>query len=92
MIVVIAALALRQVTGAAAAPAALAAPCPARIAALADSAWRAYRSDRVAVAAARFAAADSLCPDLPDLQIGLGFVALRQSDVGAAQRRIGAAL
>ena len=86
MIVVVAALALQQVTATAAAP------CPARIAALADSAWHAYRSDRIAIAAARFAAADSLCPGLPDLQIGLGFVALRQSDVGAAQRRFGAAL
>lgn len=86
MIVVIAALALQQVSGTAPAP------CPARIAALADSAWHAYRSDRIPVAAARFAAADSLCPGLPDIQIGLGFVALRQSDVGTAQRRFSAAL
>lgn len=66
--------------------------CPARIAGLADSAWRAYRDERIAVAAARFAAADSLCPGLPDIQIGLGFVALRSSDVAAAERRFGAAL
>ncbi|HXJ31130.1 MAG TPA: tetratricopeptide repeat protein [Gemmatimonadales bacterium] len=82
----IAALALQQVTGTAAAP------CPGRIAALADSARQAYRSDRIPVAAARFAAADSLCPGLPDIQIGLGFVALRQSDVAAAQRRFDAVL
>jgi len=84
VILVLGALALQQVP----APA----PCPARIGALADSAWRAYRTERIAVAAARFAAADSLCPGLPDIQIGLGFVALRQSDVAAAERRFGAAL
>ena len=84
MIALIGALALQQ--------AAVPAPCPGRIGALADSAWHAYRSDRIPVAAARFAAADSLCPGLPDIQIGLGFVALRQSDLAAAQRRFGAAL
>ena len=66
--------------------------CPARIAGLADSAWHAYREERIPVAAARFAAADSLCPGLPDIQIGLGFVALRMSDIGRAERRFGAAL
>lgn len=86
MILVIGALAWQQV----AAPSA--APCPARIAGLADSAWHAYRTERIPVAAARFATADSLCPGLPDIQIGLGFVALRQSALAVAERRFGAAL
>ena len=68
------------------------APCPARIAGLADSAWHAYRSERIPVAQARFAAADSLCPGLPDIQIGLGFVALRQGALGTAERRFSSAL
>ena len=84
MMVVVGALVLQQATGPA--------PCPARIASVADSAWRAYRDARMPVAAARFAAADSLCPGLPDIQIGLGFVALRASDVAVAERRFGAAL
>lgn len=66
--------------------------CPARIASLADSAWHAYRTERIAVAAGRFAAADSLCPGLPEIQIGLGFVALRQNDIAGAERRFGAAI
>ncbi|HEY6224330.1 MAG TPA: tetratricopeptide repeat protein [Gemmatimonadales bacterium] len=86
VILVIGALAWQQV----AAPSA--APCPARIAGLADSAWHAYRTERIPVAAARFATADSLCPGLPDIQIGLGFVALRQSALAVAERRFGAAL
>ena len=86
MIGVLGAVVLQQV--AAPSPA----PCPARIGGLADSAWHAYRTERIPAAAKWFAAADSLCPGLPDIQIGLGFVALRQSDLAAAERRFGAAL
>jgi hypothetical protein len=66
--------------------------CPQRAGAVADSAWQAYRADRIAVAAARFTVADSLCPGLPEVQIGLGFVALRQGTVDDAERRFTAAL
>lgn len=67
-------------------------PCPRRIAGVADSAWDAYRDGRIPVAGAGFAAADSLCPGLPDIQIGLGFVALRSSADSAAERHFGDAL
>jgi hypothetical protein len=68
------------------------ATCPGRVGPTVDSAWQAYRNDRVSEAAARFAVADSLCPDLPDVLAGLGFVALRQGDVGQAERRFNAVL
>ncbi|MGH2829418.1 MAG: tetratricopeptide repeat protein, partial [Actinomycetota bacterium] len=68
------------------------AACPQRVGALADSGWRAYRNQRMAEAAARFAAVDSLCPGLPDVQLGLGFIALRQGATDAAERRFDAAL
>jgi hypothetical protein len=67
-------------------------PCPRRIAGVADSAWHAYRDGRIPVAAAGFAAADSLCPGLPDIQIGLGLVALRTGADSDAERHFGAAL
>lgn len=66
--------------------------CPQRAGAVADSAWQAYRANRIAVAAARFAVADSLCPGLPEIQIGLGFVALRNDVPDEAERRFAAAL
>ncbi|HEY6060720.1 MAG TPA: tetratricopeptide repeat protein [Gemmatimonadales bacterium] len=66
--------------------------CSPRATAVADSAWQAYRADRIAVAAARFAVADSLCRGLPEVQIGLGFVALRQGAADRAERRFQAAL
>ena len=66
--------------------------CPQRAGPVADSAWRAYRANRVPVAAARFAVADSLCPGLPEVQIGLGFVALRQDQLEAAERHFTVAL
>ena len=66
--------------------------CPQRVAATADSAWQAYRADRMTEAARRFAAADSLCPGLPDVLVGRGFVALRQDATDAAERHFGAAL
>ena len=66
--------------------------CPQRVAATADSAWQAYRADRIAEAARRFAVADSLCPGLPDVLVGRGFVALRQDAAEAAQRHFSAAL
>ncbi len=66
--------------------------CPSRGAATADSAWRAYRADRIAEAARRFAVADSLCSGLPDVLVGRGFVALRQAAPAAAERHFGAAL
>jgi hypothetical protein len=66
--------------------------CPQRAGAVADSAWEAYRTSRMAVAAARFAVADSLCPGLPEVQIGLGFVALRQHELDDAERRFTGAL
>jgi tetratricopeptide (TPR) repeat protein len=61
--------------------------CPQRAGPVADSAWQAYRADRLVVAAARFAVADSLCPGLPEVQIGIGFVALRNGDVAEGARR-----
>ena len=66
--------------------------CPQRAGAVSDSAWQAYRANRLAVAAARFAIADSLCPGLPDVQIGLGFVALRHDQLDLAVRRFTTAL
>lgn len=66
--------------------------CPQRAGPVADSAWQAYHADRIPVAAARFAVADSLCPGLPEVQIGLGFVALRQNDTDQAERRFTKAL
>jgi tetratricopeptide repeat protein len=69
-----------------------AAGCPGRVAALADSARAAYRDGRIPLAAARYAAADSLCPGLPDVQIGIGFTSLRQGAVEQAERRFAAGL
>lgn len=66
--------------------------CPQRAGDVADSAWAAYRTSRIAVAAARFALADSLCPGLPEIEIGQGFVALRSDAPEAAERRFAAAL
>ena len=66
--------------------------CPQRAAAVSDSAWQAYRANRIPVAAARFAVADSLCPGLPEVQIGLGFVALRHDEIEDAERRFTTAL
>ncbi|HJQ64801.1 MAG TPA: hypothetical protein VJ816_00420, partial [Gemmatimonadales bacterium] len=67
-------------------------PCPQRAGAVADSGWQAYRANRIAVAAARFAVADSLCPGVPEIQIGLGFVALRRDRIEDAAARFSAAL
>jgi hypothetical protein len=66
--------------------------CPARVSATVDSAWQAYRGERIAEAVARFAAADSLCPGLPDVLAGLGFIALRQGAIDLADRRFAAIL
>ncbi len=66
--------------------------CPQRAGAAADSAWQAYRAGRFAEAAARFATANSLCPGLPDILVGRGFVALRQNATGTAERHFRAAL
>lgn len=60
--------------------------CPQRAGAVADSAWRALRANRPAVAAAHFTLADSLCPGVPEIRIGKGFVALRQDRIEEAER------
>src|SRR6059036_239746 len=70
------------------------APCP-HAAAAADevnAGWRAYRGGTLADAAARFATADSLCPQDHAAQVGLGFVRLRQDDPRAAAERFLAAV
>src|SRR5689334_6441633 len=55
------------------------ASCPSTEAARERSAgWDAYRRDDIATAGAHFAAADSLCPGDHGVQVGLGFVRLRQ--------------
>ncbi len=66
--------------------------CPSRAGVVADSAWQSYRANRLADAAQRFAIADSLCPGLPEVQIGLGFVALRRDAIDQAERRFTSAL
>jgi len=66
--------------------------CPQKAGPVADSAWQAYRARRLAVAAAHFAVADSLCPGLPEVQIGLGFVALRRDQIETAEQRFAAAV
>jgi hypothetical protein len=68
------------------------AACPQRAGAVAESAWQAYRANRITLAARRFARADSLCPGLPEVQVGLGFVALRQGAPAAAGPHFDAAL
>lgn len=67
-------------------------PCPKRVGPIADSAWVAYRAGRITEAAQRFAAADSLCRAVHDVQLGLGFVALRQGVPADAVRRFTAAI
>ena len=66
--------------------------CPQRAGAVADSGWHAYRANRIAAAGEHFAVADSLCPGLPEIEIGLGFVALRNNGLEEAERRFAAAL
>ncbi len=65
------------------------APCPRApfAAAQVSAGWQAYRRGAVADAAARFAAADSLCPGDHGAQVGLGFVLLRQERARAAAER-----
>ena len=61
-------------------------------AAAAEAGWEAYRRGALPEAAARFAAADSLCRAFPDAQVGLGFVQLRAGENAAAERHFTAAL
>lgn len=68
------------------------APCPQRASATTDSAWLAYRANRIALAARRFAHADALCPGIAEVNAGLGFVALRRGSTGEAHLRFAAAL
>lgn len=66
-----------------------AATCPraALAAGQADTGWNAYRRGSVTEAAARFEAADSLCPGDHATQVGLGFVRLRQEQPRVAAER-----
>ena len=66
--------------------------CPRRAGAITDSAWQAYRANRITLAARRFARADALCPGIADVNVGLGFVALRQELPDQAGPRFSAAL
>jgi hypothetical protein len=59
-------------------------PCPPEAGRLAAEGWQAYRADSMAIARARFAAADTLCPDNFDAKVGLGYVSLRQDRVAEA--------
>ncbi len=52
-------------------------PCPPEAATLVAEGWRAYRADSMTSAAARFAAADSLCEANLDAKVGRGYAALR---------------
>src|SRR5690349_8601374 len=54
--------------------------------------WDAYRRDDIATAGAHFAAADSLCPGDHGVQVGLGFVRLRQGMAQAGLERFIAAV
>ncbi len=66
------------------------APCPRAAARETDAGWAAYRREAVAEAGARFAAADSLCPGDHAVQLGLGFVRLREGEARAALERFAA--
>jgi len=61
-------------------------------AAAAEAGWEAYRRGALPEAAARFAAADSVCRAFPGAQVGLGFVQLRAGENAAAERHFTAAL
>jgi hypothetical protein len=58
-------------------PAGAAVRCSPPVGELVDAAWRAYRADSIAIAAARFERADRLCPDGLDARVGLGYAWLR---------------
>ncbi len=60
-------------------------PCPPEAAALVTAGWTAYRGDSMTVALARFARADSLCPEGLDAKVGLGNVRLRRGELPAAE-------
>ena len=66
--------------------------CPRRAGATTESAWQAYRANRLALAASRFARADSLCPGVAEVSVGLGFIALRRASPDEAGQRFDAAL
>ncbi|HMV34230.1 MAG TPA: hypothetical protein PKA50_19090, partial [Gemmatimonadales bacterium] len=59
-------------------------PCPPEAGRLVAAGWIAYRSDSIAVAAARFREADRLCDGQLDAKVGLGYALLRQDQAGAA--------
>ena len=57
-----------------------------------DAGWDAYRRRALPEAAARFAAADSVCRPFPGAQVGLGFIQLRAGDNAGAIRHFTTAL
>jgi hypothetical protein len=59
-------------------------PCPPVAVSASDSGWVAYQADSTRVAAARFDAAQRLCPDNLDAKVGLGFSLLRLGQVARA--------
>jgi hypothetical protein len=60
-------------------------PCPPEAGRLVAAGWRAYRADSMAVAARRFARADSMCEGNLDAKVGLGYTLLRRNRAASAE-------